>query len=74
MKEKGQAEGDQECRQADEDTDWSSWGTEPEYIMCLFCKHVCRSWDGTLLHMLVSHNFDFRAGVSHLRFYQQVTK
>lgn len=55
-----------------DDTDWSSWGTEPENITCLFCEHVCRSWDGTLLHMQVSHNFDFKNEISHFLFYQQV--
>lgn len=73
IKEKSKAESDQESGADDDDKEWSSWGNEPESIMCLFCKHICRSWDGALLHMLVSHNFEFKSQVSQFNFYQQVS-
>ncbi|XP_065220935.1 zinc finger protein 277 [Planococcus citri] len=72
LKEKNKVESDQESGADDDDKEWSSWGNEPESIMCLFCKHICRSWDGTLLHMTVSHNFEFKSKVSQFSFYQQV--
>lgn len=71
-KDKTEGEGEPDRENVDELQDWSGWDAVPEPITCLFCEHVCRSWDGALLHMQALHNFDFKAIITLLKFYHQV--
>lgn len=55
--------------------DWSDWSedtVEPP-VVCLFCAESDQSYDTVLKHMADAHQFDYRAAVRGLDFYQQVS-
>ncbi|XP_075229311.1 zinc finger protein 277 isoform X2 [Lycorma delicatula] len=55
------------------DSDWSDWREEIQIqIVCLFCKNNSFTWEDTLDHMKLEHNFDYKKYSCEMDFYQQV--